>query len=465
MKNLLNSLASGNWRALLACFLYFDTGFTVWVMFGPLAPFIHKDIAMSPAELGFLVAVPVLGAAILRVTLGNLYQACDGRRVALMGIALSAIPSVVLLLMPGTPSYTLLLILGVFLGVGGASFAVALPMAGSNYPPKVQGLVLGLAAAGNIGAVLDGFMFPALADQFGWAKAAGAALPLLGLAAIALFFWAKDLGQKSGSGVQAMRSFIVTLVGLVALVVAVHAGVFGAGKTGVLLLPVLGALLAIAVLPKHYRSVLVEGDTWVVMLVYSITFGGFVGMSSYVTTLLISLYQMPRLEAGLFMSLLACIGALVRPVGGLVADRISGVRALVILLAAISLCDFLFAAWMPPASAGIALLIAMYVCFGLGNGATFQLVPQRWKGKTGLMSGIVGAAGGIGGFYLPVIMGIAKEGTGSYQMGFATFGVLAALAFGLVVLHRARWLEWALPKESLVVVEPIRAGVSVDSGA
>jgi len=464
MKNLLNSLASGNWRALLACFLYFDTGFTVWVMFGPLAPFINKSITMSPAELGFLVAVPVLGAAILRVTLGNLYQACDGRRVALMGIALSAIPSVVLLLMPGTPSYTLLLILGVFLGVGGASFAVALPMAGSNYPPKVQGLVLGLAAAGNIGAVLDGFMFPALADQFGWAKAAGAALPLLGLAAIALFFWAKDLGQKSGSGVQAMRSFIVTLVGLVALVVAVHAGVFGAGKTGVLLLPVLGALLAIAVLPKHYRSVLVEGDTWVVMLVYSITFGGFVGMSSYVTTLLISLYQMPRLEAGLFMSLLACIGALVRPVGGLVADRISGVRALVILLAAISLCDFLFAAWMPPMSAGIALLIAMYVCFGLGNGATFQLVPQRWKGKTGLMSGIVGAAGGIGGFYLPVIMGIAKEGTGSYQMGFATFGVLAALAFGLVVLHRARWLEWALPKESHVVVEPIRAGVRVDSG-
>src|ERR1700756_953668 len=114
-------------------------------------------------------------SAILRVTLGNLYQACDGRRVALMGIALSAIPSVVLLLLPSTPSYTLLLILGVFLGVGGASFAVALPMAGSNYPPKVQGLVLGLAAAGNIGAVLDGFMFPGLADQFGWAKAAGAA--------------------------------------------------------------------------------------------------------------------------------------------------------------------------------------------------------------------------------------------------------------------------------------------------
>ena len=447
MKDLASSLKSGNWRALIACFLYFDTGFTVWVMFGPLAPFIQKDIPMTPAELGLLVAVPVLGAAILRVTLGNLYQAYDGRRVALLGIALSAIPSAVLLLMPGTPSYTLLLVLGVLLGVGGASFAVALPMAGSNYPPKVQGLVLGLAAAGNIGAVLDGFLFPGLAAHFSWARATGAALPLLALAATAVTFWARDLGQKSGSAAQALRAFSITLAGLIALVLCVHAGVFGAGKTGVLLLPVLGALLAIAVLPRHYRAVLAQGDTWVVMLVYSITFGGFVGMSSYVSTLLVSLYQVPKLEAGVVMSLLALTGAMVRPLGGLVADRISGVRALVVLLAAISACDFAFALWMPPFAAGIALLVFTYVCFGLGNGATFQLVPRRWQGRTGLMSGIIGAAGGIGGFYLPVIMGIAKESTGSYQMGFATFGVIAAAAFGLVVLHRARWLEWALPQE------------------
>src|ERR1700722_2909237 len=285
MKNLIASLKTGNWRSPAACFLYFDTGFTVWVLYGPLAPFISHDMTLSAAEQGFLVAVPVLAAAILRVTLGNLYQSTDGRRVALLGVALSSIPTIVLPLLSGTPSYSLLLVLGVFLGMGGASFAVALPMAGSNYPPKVQGLVLGLAAAGNIGAVLDGFMFPGIADHFGWAKAAGAALPLLALAAVALFFWAKDLGPKSGSAPQAFLSFCITLVGLVALVLAVHSGVFGAGKTGVLLLPVLGALLAIAVLPKHYRSVLAESDTWVVMLVYSITFGGFVGMSSYVTTL------------------------------------------------------------------------------------------------------------------------------------------------------------------------------------
>jgi len=445
MKNLLTSLKSGNWRSLVACFLYFDTGFTVWVLYGPLAPFISKDITMTAAQQGFLVAVPVLAAAILRVTLGNLYQCADGRRVALMGILLSSIPTIVLPLLTATPSYSLLLVLGVLLGMGGASFAVALPMAGSNYPPKVQGLVLGLAAAGNIGAVLDGFLFPHLAEAFGWKLATAAALPLLAITAIAVFAWASDGGQKSGSTSRAMISFAITLAGLIGLVLAVHGGVFGGGRTGVLLLPVLGALLAIAVLPKHYRAVLGERDTWVVMLIYSITFGGFVGMSSYVTLLLTNLYRMPKIEAGLFMAMLAALGAIVRPFGGYLADRVTGVRALLVLLAVIAIADFAFAVWMPPVTGGITLLVCLYLCFGLGNGSTFQLVPQRWKGKTGLLSGIVGAAGGIGGFYLPVIMGMAKESTGSYQMGFATFGVLAVFAFGFLLALRMQWLRWAAP--------------------
>jgi NNP family nitrate/nitrite transporter-like MFS transporter len=321
---------------------------------------------------------------------------------------------------------------------------VALPMAGSNYPPKVQGLVLGLAAAGNIGAVLDGFLFPQLATHYGWQMAAGGALPLLAIAAITLYFWANDSGVKSGSVLRAFGSFAVTLAGLIVLVLLVEAGMFGSGKTGVLLLPVIGALLAIAVLPKRYRSVLAERDTWAIMLVYSITFGGFVGMSSYVSLLLTNLYQLSKIDAGLFMALLAATGAMVRPLGGLIADKVSGVRALTFLLAIISLCDFVFAAAMPSMAGGITLLLCLYVAFGLGNGATFQLVPHRWAGRTGLMSGIVGAAGGIGGFYLPVVMGIAKESTGSYQMGFATFGALAACAFLAIVALRRPWMAWSM---------------------
>jgi NNP family nitrate/nitrite transporter-like MFS transporter len=386
----------------------------------------------------------VLSAAILRVTLGNLYQSANGKRIALMGVALSAVPTIVLPLLPFVPSYTLLLVLGVFLGVGGASFAVALPMAGSNYPPKVQGLVLGLAAAGNIGAVLDGFMFPQLATHFGWQVSTAGALPLLAIAGLALFFWANDASPKSGSAMRAFGSFALTLVGLIALVLLVEAGVLGAGKTGILLLPVIGALMAIAVLPKRYRSVLAERDTWVIMLVYSITFGGFVGMSSYVTLLLTNLYQLSKIDAGLFMALLAATGAIVRPLGGAIADKVSGVRALTVLLAIISIADFVFAAVMPSLAGGIALLVCLYLAFGLGNGATFQLVPHRWAGRTGLMSGIVGAAGGIGGFYLPVVMGMAKESTGRYQMGFATFGLLAGCAFLSIVALRRPWMAWSM---------------------
>jgi NNP family nitrate/nitrite transporter-like MFS transporter len=443
MKNLQHALRSGNWRSLLACFLYFDTGFTVWIIYGPLAPFIGKSIAMSAAQQGFLVAVPVLSAAILRVALGNLYQSVHGRRVALMGIAISALPAMLLPLLPVAPSYTLLLVLGVLLGVGGASFAVALPMAGSSYPPKVQGLVLGLAAAGNIGAVMNGLLFPRLANAYGWQYAMAAALPLLAIAALAMFAWGDDRGEKTGGSARAMAGFAAILAGLVALVLAVHAGMFGSGKTGVLLLPVLGAAGAIGLLPSRYRAVLAERDTWAMMLVYSITFGGFVGMSSYVTLLLTTLYHMPKLEAGSLMSMLAFLGAIVRPVGGYLADRITGVRALTGVLAAISLADFAFAAWMPPLAGGIAILVCLYLAFGIGNGATFQLVPHRWKSKTGLLSGMIGAAGGIGGFYLPVVMGIAKESTGSYQMGFATFGVLAGCTCLVVLALRGQWLVWA----------------------
>jgi MFS transporter, NNP family, nitrate/nitrite transporter len=447
MKNLLASLKSGNWKALLACFLYFDTGFTVWVMFGPLAPFISKQISLSPTESGFLVAVPVLAASIVRVTLGNLFQSVNGRKLALLGIALSAIPAFVLLL-PFVPTYNVLLVLGVFLGVGGASFAIALPMAGSSYPPRVQGLVLGLAAAGNIGAVVDGFIFPGLAQSFGWQRATLAVIPLLALTAVAVMLWAEDRSSKSGNVRNAFVGFGVSLLGLVALVLLVSAGAFGPGKSGQLLLPVLGSLIAFAVLPRKYVAVLAERDTWVVMLVYSITFGGFVGMSSYVSLLLTTQYQVSKLDAGYLMALMSFTGAMVRPIGGLIADRLSGVKVLLVLLIGISLCNFAFAMLMPPLAGGVVLLLALYVCFGLGNGATFQLVPHRWKGKTGVMTGIIGAAGGIGGFYLPVVMGIARESTGSYQPGFVTFGALAALAFLIVAALHQQWLRWALPGEA-----------------
>ena len=456
MKNVLGHLRSGNWKSLLACFLYFDTGFTVWVMYGPLAQSISGDLGLTPSQKAFMTAVPVLSAALLRVTFGNLYQAMDGRRLALMGIILSSIPPAVLLLMPGAPSLTLLLVLGVLLGMGGASFAVALPMAGSGYPPKVQGLVLGLAAAGNIGAVVDGFLFPTLAEHVGWQYSMAAALPLLALSAVALLLWAKDSSPKSGSVPRAATGFATSMAVLIGLVLIVNAGLFGlGGKLGMLLLPVIGSLLVVAVLPGRYRAVFAERDTWSMMLIYSITFGGFVGMSSYVSPLLIDLYGISQVHAGLWMAALAFTGAMLRPLGGWLADRISGVRALLVLLAAIAVCDLAFAVLQPGVQGGIALLVALYVCFGLGNGATFQLVSQRWVGKAGLMSGVIGAAGGIGGFYLPMALGTARETLGSYWVGFAVFGGLSAVSWLMLVALRSEWLVWALPEPEEDAVLPL----------
>ncbi len=446
MRNVLGHVRAGDWKSLLACFLYFDTGFTVWVMYGPLAQSIREDLALSPSETAFLTAVPVLSAALLRVTFGNLYQAVDGRRLALIGIVLSGIPSAVLLAWPGVPSSMLLLGLGVLLGMGGASFAVALPMAGSGYPPQVQGLVLGLAAAGNIGAVVDGFLFPALAEHVGWQHSMAAALPLLALSAVALVAWGRDRAPKSGSVPCATAAFAATLVMLLVLVLAVESGWLGlGGTTGMLLLPVLGAAFVVAVLPQRYRAVFVERDTWAMMLIYAVTFGGFVGLSSYVSPLLIDLYGLTPVEAGLWMAALAFTGAVLRPIGGWLADQISGVRALLALLALIAVCDVTMATWRPEARGGLALLIVLYVAFGLGNGASFQLVSQRWPTRTGLMSGVIGAAGGIGGFYLPMALGTTREIFGSAYVGFAIFGGIAAAAWLVLLVLRGEWLAWALP--------------------
>lgn len=321
-------------------------------------------------------------------------------------------------------------------------------MAGSGYAPRVQGLVLGLAAAGNVGAVVDGFIFPTLAQHYGWQRATAAAIPLLLLTAAAVFAWAQDRSVKSGSALRAFGGFALSLLGILGLVLAVDAGWLGGGKAGLLLLPPLGAAAALAVLPARYLSVMRQRDTWIVMLIYSITFGGFVGMSSYVSLLLTAQYALSKVHAGLMMAALAFTGALVRPIGGLLADRLSGVKVLLVLLLGIALCNVAFALRMPPLPGGVALLAGLYLCFGLGNGATFQLVPHRWKGRTGLMTGLIGAAGGIGGFYLPVIMSLARERTGSYQPGFATFGSLAAAALIAIMAVQRQWLSWSLPERS-----------------
>ena len=398
-----------------------------------------------------------------------MFQYIDGKYIAVMGIFLSMIPHIYLFLSGFKISYEDLLWMGVFLGVAGASFAIALPMAGSNYPREIQGLVLGLAAAGNIGAVLDGILFPPIAKTIGWEKTFVLSAVLLVIALLFVILWAKDNTPKSeGSKLYPVLAFFTTIAFMVFTVIGFYKGWFGVkGSAATLIIPILGATFAILLMPKDFKKVFLERDTWVLMFVYSITFGGFVGMSSYIAMLLRDVYEISKIEAGALMSLFAFTGAMIRPLGGYIADKISGATALIYFLGGIALINLIFSIFIPPLLLGILMFLGLYIFYGLGNGATFQLVPHRWPYKTGLMTGIIGAAGGIGGFYLPTVNGIVYDFTGHYNMAFAIFGIFALIIALIVKLLHSQWMEWAYvrydyEREKLVGIDPKSGRVLVE---
>ncbi|MDQ7037901.1 MAG: nitrate/nitrite transporter [Aquificota bacterium] len=452
-REILYAVRSGNWRSLFASFIYFDHSFSIWLLLGALGPFIAEHYGLSGSEKGFMVAVPVIAAAIFRLSFGHMFQYIDGKRIAVLGILLSLVPHIYMLLSGFEVSYRDLLWMGVLLGVAGASFAIALPMAGSSYPKEVQGLILGLAAAGNIGAVLDGILFPPVARVLGWKVTFLLSGVLLLIALVFVLLWAEDRTKKEeGSGAYPVLSFLFTLLFMVVLVLVLPPELK-------LLIPLAGVLFAVALMPSSFKRVFLERDALVLMLVYSVTFGGFVGMSSYVAMLMRDVYSVSKIEAGLLMSLFAFTGALIRPLGGYIADKISGATALVYFLTGIGVVNLTLGVFSPPFILGVLLVLALYVFYGLGNGATFQLVPHRWPRRTGLMTGVIGSAGGIGGFYLPTVNGTVYDLTGSYSFAFLIFGGVALLTALTVRTLRSRWMEWAYvrydhERDRLVGIDP-----------
>jgi NNP family nitrate/nitrite transporter-like MFS transporter len=459
LSRIISAVKSGNPKALFASFIYFDHSFSIWLLFGALGPFIAESLGLTSSEKGLMVAIPVISAAIIRISFGHLFQYINGKLIALGGILLSSIPHLYIALRGFEVDYRDLLWMGVFLGVAGASFAVALPMAGSNYPKEVQGLVLGLTAAGNIGAVIDGVIFPPVAKIIGWELTFVLSSLLLAVAFLFVLFWAKDNTKKTEGNIWApLVSFTLTLVALILISLKVEQK---------LLIPVLGSAVAVLLMPSSFRKVFLERDTWVMMLAYSVTFGGFVGMSSYVAMMFRDLWEVSKIEAGLIMSSLAFTGALVRPLGGYIADRISGATALLYFISGIAVINFIFSLIVPPLPLALLLFLGLYIFYGLGNGAVFQLVPHRWPYTTGLMTGIIGSAGGIGGFYLPVVNGMVFEATGSYQMAFALFGVIALLCAVIVKLLHNQWMEWAFlrydyEREQMVGIDPKTGRVAME---
>lgn len=387
--------AQGHLPTLIASFLHFDLSFMLWVLLGALGNFIADHHGLSPSLKGLLVAVPILTGSLLRVPLGIAADRFGGRRIGSAMLVCLYVPLAVGWLAGGSP--VALFVVGALLGVAGASFAVALPLASRWYPAHRQGLVMGIAAAGNSGTVTANLLAPILAGAVGWQSVLGLALAPLTLVLVGF----RLLARESPDGVSS------TLGG--------------------------------------HLSALRQRDLWWFGLLYSVTFGGYVGLSSFAPIFLRDQYDVSAVTAGHLTAGLALAGSAVRPFGGYLADRVGGgVRPLAALLGAIAAL-YLLSSRLPDLPVMVALLTLAMLCMGAGNGAVFQLVPQRFQAQIGIATGLVGALGGIGGFVVPTMLGTLKHGTGSFADGFLILAVLAGAAFvTLAVLYRSDSTGWRI---------------------
>lgn len=380
----------GHKPTLIAAFLYFDLAFMVWVLLGPLAPDIAKTLALTPAEKGLMVATPTLMGALLRVVNGLLVDRIGPKRSGAISQVIVIIGLLAAWFM-GVDSFGGTLALGVILGFAGASFAIALPLASRWYPAEHQGKAMGLAGMGNSGTVLASLFAPTLAKLFGWNAVLGLACIPLAIVLVVYLVMAKDAPNPP-----APKSII------------------------------------------EYFHPLKSADAWWLMAFYAVTFGGFSGLSSSLTIYFTDQFGLTTIMAGYCTAACVFAGSLVRPMGGALADRIGGINALtmVFVVAALALAGVSAA---PTLASALSLFVVAMLALGTGNGAVFQLVPQRFQAEIGIMTGLVGMAGGVGGFYLASSLGFAKQLTGSFASGFLIFAALALLALAGITLVKGKW--------------------------
>jgi NNP family nitrate/nitrite transporter-like MFS transporter len=382
-------LRSGHLPTLIAAFLYFDVSFMVWGLLGVLVTYIAADLPLTAAQKGLLVATPTLGGALMRLPMGILADRWGGRRAGLLGMSLTILPLV--LGWQWANSYFELLLAGFLLGIAGASFAVALPLASRWYPLEHQGLALGIAGAGNSGTVIAGLVAPRLAEALGWHAVLAAAAGLVLVTLVAFAILAKDSPHQPPP-----------------------------------------KMLADYVRPLAHR------DAWRFCLFYCVTFGGFVGLANFLTLFFFEQYGLSRVAAGTLTALCVFSGSMLRPVGGYLADRLGGARLLLGVFALVGMLMLAVAA-LPPLAVALALIVVVMGVLGAGNGIVFQLIPQRFQREIGAMTGIVGAAGGVGGFLLPSLLGLAKSFTGSFTLGLLAFAAACCSAALLVWSASRGW--------------------------
>ncbi|MES1241959.1 MAG: MFS transporter [Acidobacteriota bacterium] len=398
-----------NARHLTLATLSFAVSFAVWGLVSAFAPRFRELFSLTGTQTALLVALPVLLGSVGRFPMGLLADRFGGRAVFTVLLALIAVPAWIV---PAAGSYEELLAVAFFLGLAGSTFPVGVGYVSRWTPPARQGSALGVYGLGTIGQSAAVFLGPLLATAVGWQAV------FRGMAVLSVV-WGAAFGLLARNAPSAARP----------------AGLGAA----------LGALR--------------ERLAWVLALFYFLTFGGFVAFAVYLPTLLRDEFGLRPADAGFRAAGFVLLATLLRPAGGWLSDRIGGARVLSgVFLGVIPFALLLTWPAMLPFTVGALGCAAL---LGLGNGAVFKLVPQYFPVQTGTVTGLVGAMGGLGGFFPPLLLGFFRDRLGAIWPGFV---LLAALALALWWINRRVFvphqeaLELALPPELTLAADRLRAG-------
>lgn len=381
-------LKSGHPATLFASFLYFDFTFAVWVLNGAMGPFIKEQFHLSTAQMALLVSIPTFAGALMRFPMGVLGQYIGRKSAAIVEMSL-----IIFALLFGyffVHSYSEVLTMGVLLGSAGASFGVALSLGSGWFPKEYKGLAMGIAGAGNSGTALAAFFAPRLARSYGWNHVYGIAALFMLLPLIVMIVFAKEPPDREHQS-----------------------------------------------LGEHLKC-LREADGWYFNLIYIITFGGFLGLATFLPTLWVDQFHIPKTQAGTLTMFATLLGSMTRVVGGWLADKFGGVNALYGIFVVV-IASLIGLSTMPALGMMTAFFMLTFAALGAGNGATFQLVPHRWPLITAVAGSMIGEIGALGGSILPNVLGQSKQHLGSYGPGFAIYAGFASCILVMLVAVSRKW--------------------------
>lgn len=383
-------LKAGHSPTLLASFIYFTYCCGVWVTNGAMAPFIRESLGLSPVQVGVMLSVPIFAGAIMRFPLGIIAQYIGRKKATLVemgGIALAMFVGYFFV-----ESFNDLLAMGVLLGIAGASFGVALSLGSGSFPPRYKGLAMGLVGAGNIGTSLAALLAPLLAQLYGWKTVYGIAglgliVPVLTIVVLA----------KEPDDVDRHASF------------------------------------------REHIACLFEKDGWAFAIIYAVTFGGFIGLTTFLPSYYYDQFGVSKIQAGQLTMLAAFMGAALRIFGGWISDHWGGINTLTAVLLVVAVSLVLCGLAENSLVLTTLLLLVCFAALGAGNGALFQLVPLRWPLTTAVAGSMIGEIGALGGGLVPNAMGLSKQYTQTYLWGFVLFAMLTLCS---LVMMRAMQLRW-----------------------